>query len=243
VYAVGPLIEQLDALLEKSSFGNKEVGEATVLLYQLCKGKNEFAAAADYIMKFQPAVCASFCTAYLHALTLFEWEYFFAELLVNEQFAANSNNSGAIRGFALLSALGQRIDALDLRQAIWDRLWEIAGEKSGAHSGKIFREFLWDLLEQKNQQIAELTVKIDNLSERLRLSFQMDAISRNQEVLSLKKNIAGALKIQYDDYVENRNTLYSEANYEAFKVDLNQVFRVLKRFGIEFNSNSTEVTS
>lgn len=102
-------------------------------------------------------------------------------------------------------------------------------------------------IDNKNTKITALNEHIDNLKEhnleqeakikeldeRLKLSFNADDISKKQELMTLKTDIAKAIKLQYEDFSENKNESCNEDNYEALKVTLNQVFRSLKRYGIE----------
>lgn len=73
-----------------------------------------------------------------------------------------------------------------------------------------------------------------DLRERLKLSFSADEISKNQEIVTLKNNISKSIRLQYDDFIENSSAECTEDNYEALKVIINQVFRALKKYGIEF---------
>lgn len=82
-------------------------------------------------------------------------------------------------------------------------------------------------------ELADREMKISDITERLKASFNADDISKKQELITLKNDIATAVKLQYEDFNEHKNESCNEDNYEALKVTLNQVFRTLKRYGIE----------
>lgn len=95
---------------------------------------------------------------------------------------------------------------------------------------------LMSLRDEFNKVKAELEgreMKISDLTERLKASFNADNILKKQELITLKNDIATAVKLQYEDFNEHRNESCNEDNYEALKVTLNQVFRTLKKYGIE----------
>lgn len=81
----------------------------------------------------------------------------------------------------------------------------------------------------------ELNGKISDLSERLKTSMQMDSISQSQETITLKKDLASALKIDYNDFLYDKDSECNEDSFEAFKIILERVFKKLHRFGIIIN--------
>lgn len=52
----------------------------------------------------------------------------------------------------------------------------------------------------KDKQFLEAKGQIDELTQRLRASLQMDDISKSQELITLKNDISEALKLDYADY-------------------------------------------
>lgn len=87
-----------------------------------------------------------------------------------------------------------------------------------------------------NRLTKELSVKdaeIENLNERLKISFKADDISRKQDLITMKKDISSSIKRQYKDFIQYKSENCNEDNYEALKVTVNQVFRALIRNGIE----------
>lgn len=87
-----------------------------------------------------------------------------------------------------------------------------------------------------NKLTKELSVKdaeIENLNERLKISFKADDISKKQDLITMKKDISSSIKRQYKDFIQYKSENCNEDNYEALKVTVNQVFRALIRNGIE----------
>lgn len=90
-----------------------------------------------------------------------------------------------------------------------------------------------DELNKIKTEFSDKDHLIIDLTERLKTSFNADDISKKQELITLKNDIGSAIRLQYEDFNEHKNESCNEDNYEAFKVTLNQVFRTLKRYGIE----------
>jgi len=84
----------------------------------------------------------------------------------------------------------------------------------------------------KERQLAEMKVQIDDLTERLRTSLQMDEISKSQELITLKNDISEALKLDYADFAKSKESPYSEDLFEAYRSTLARIFKLLKRFGV-----------
>lgn len=85
----------------------------------------------------------------------------------------------------------------------------------------------------KDAVIKELDDRIKDLDTSLREVFRWDDSSRNQELITLKKDITSSLKLQYDDYQALLAMQMSEDTYKFSKATLTNIFRVLKRYGIE----------
>lgn len=83
------------------------------------------------------------------------------------------------------------------------------------------------------KELAKQEEEIADLKTRLKASFQADRITQKQELLTLKRNISDAVRLQYKDFVQSKDVPCNEDNYEAFKNDLEYIFRGLKRNGIE----------
>gem|GEM_PF-1400521 len=84
----------------------------------------------------------------------------------------------------------------------------------------------------KEKQLSEMNGQIADLTERLRISLQMDDISKNQELITLKSDISDALKLDYADFAKSKENPYSEDLFEAYRSTLTRIFKLLKRFGI-----------
>ena len=125
---------------------------------------------------------------------------------------------------------------------------------------------LQSIINQKNEQVRELEIKVfdtqksnsvletklnntqeelilnrkkvNELSDQLKTAIQMDGVSQNQELISLKDNLKKSLKNEYIDFKYMSNREYSEDNYKAFNASLMRIFRTLKRCGI--NIDDTE---
>ena len=88
-------------------------------------------------------------------------------------------------------------------------------------------------IKQLQQTIKQQQKQINDLTKRLKISFNADDISKKQEIRTLKNDIAIAVKLQHEDFNEYKNASCNEDNYKALKVTLKQVFRTLERCGIE----------
>jgi len=84
----------------------------------------------------------------------------------------------------------------------------------------------------KDSQLSEAKRQVDDLTERLRTSFQMDEISRSQELITLKNDISEALRLDYADFVKSKDSSYNEDLFEAYRSTLTRIFKLLRRFGI-----------
>lgn len=84
----------------------------------------------------------------------------------------------------------------------------------------------------KDKQFLEAKGQIDELTQRLRASLQMDDISKSQELITLKNDISEALKLDYADYAKSKDSPYSDDLFEAYRSTLTRIFKLLKRFGI-----------
>lgn len=84
----------------------------------------------------------------------------------------------------------------------------------------------------KEKQLSEAKGQIEDLTQRLRASLQMDNISKSQELITLKNDISEALKLDYADYTKSKDSPYSEDLFEAYRSTLTRIFKLLKRFGI-----------
>lgn len=81
---------------------------------------------------------------------------------------------------------------------------------------------------------AELRKKVDELSERLRVSLQMNDVSKNQELVTLKKEISKAVKLDYADFEKSKDKNHSKDLYKVYKSMLSRIFKQLRRLDISF---------
>ena len=87
-------------------------------------------------------------------------------------------------------------------------------------------------LTNKDKRITELESEVQNLTERLRTSLQMDDISKNQEMITLKNDISEALKLDYADFLKSKDNMYNQDLFDAYRSTLSRIFKLLKRYGI-----------
>jgi chromosome segregation ATPase len=73
---------------------------------------------------------------------------------------------------------------------------------------------------------------VSDLSERLKTAMQMDNISQNQELLTLKTNLQNGLKVEYSDYLASKDVECNPDSYGALLGSLARIFKTLRRFGI-----------
>lgn len=83
------------------------------------------------------------------------------------------------------------------------------------------------------EKMSNQSSEIANLNERLKTAFQMDTLSKNQEIETLFKNVSDALKAEYDEYCSS-DTTFNEDNFQANYASLQRIFKILKRFGFNF---------
>lgn len=98
-----------------------------------------------------------------------------------------------------------------------------------------------DQIHRLEQELKECYISINNLKEqnenlsaRLGAINQVDEVNRDQQLLTLKKEIYKSIEPEYRDYIENKDNPYDEENYEAFITSLGRIFRKLQRLGITF---------
>ncbi|ADU26814.1 hypothetical protein [Ethanoligenens harbinense] len=82
--------------------------------------------------------------------------------------------------------------------------------------------------------LSSSEAQVSDLTERLRTSLNMDEISKNQELATLKNDISEALKLDYSDFMASKGSEYSSDLFEAYRSTLTRIFKLLKRFGITY---------
>lgn len=63
-----------------------------------------------------------------------------------------------------------------------------------------------------------------------------DLINSRNELLTLKNEIKSGIEGIQADYEDNKDCEVNEGNFYAFKVSLKQIFRTLKRAGIDIEA-------
>ena len=84
----------------------------------------------------------------------------------------------------------------------------------------------------KELENIELRKKVDDLSERLRVSLQMNDVSKNQELVTLKSEISKAVKLDFADYDKSKNKGHSKDLFKVYRSMLARIFKQLGRLGI-----------
>lgn len=87
-------------------------------------------------------------------------------------------------------------------------------------------------LEESQQSVHEGEARTSDLSERLKTALQMDSISQNQELITLKTSIQNRLKIEHSDYLVSKDSECTPDNYRAAISTLSQIFKTLRGLGI-----------
>ena len=87
-------------------------------------------------------------------------------------------------------------------------------------------------INELNSKLAKAEGNVSDLTGRLRSSLNMDEISKNQELATLKNDISEALKLDYSDFIGTKESEYSSDLFDVYRSTLTRVFKLLKRFGI-----------
>ena len=85
---------------------------------------------------------------------------------------------------------------------------------------------------QLERRLADSEEKVAELDNRLKQVYETDNAIRDQELQTLKKNVADALKMEYADFKDSDDTV-NEDNFMANYASLDRIFRILIRFGFE----------
>ena len=89
-----------------------------------------------------------------------------------------------------------------------------------------------DASKAQESENAKLRKKVDDLTERLRVSLQMSDVSKNQELVNLKSEISKAIKLDYADYERSKDKGHSKDLVKVYKAMLARIFKQLKRLDI-----------
>lgn len=113
-----------------------------------------------------------------------------------------------------------------------DKEYESLSQELKTTKGKCFS--LEMELAEKKKEVEEYSSKINDLETRLKSVFEMDDSIRNQEIQTLRKDVADALRMEYLDYKESDQS-FNEDNFVANSASLERVFKILIRFGFELD--------
>lgn len=121
-----------------------------------------------------------------------------------------------------------------LRRQVRDRESEIQRINQELKNSKGESFSLRRDLESKQKEIDNCYERIEDLENRLKSVFEMDDSIRSQELMTLKKDVADAIRMEYLDYKDSDQT-FNEDNFVANSASLERVFKFLIRFGFEID--------
>ncbi len=84
------------------------------------------------------------------------------------------------------------------------------------------------------QELNNNKTEINNLHERLKSVFEIDNSIQNQEIETLKRNITDALRLEHNEFKSSDNVC-NEDNFQANYASLHRIFKILNRFGVNFD--------
>lgn len=119
-----------------------------------------------------------------------------------------------------------------LRGQVSDRDAHITGLAVELHERDRQIDGLQSKVDKEKCLCDEQQSKIADLTERLKTSMQMDSISQNQELVTLKSDLANSLKLEYADYLNDKDSECNPDTFGAFRSSLTRIFKTLRRFGI-----------
>ena len=86
-----------------------------------------------------------------------------------------------------------------------------------------------------NEELKRLQLELEATKKELARS-KADHINANNELLTLKNEIKKGIEGIQADYEDNKDCELNEGNFFAFKISLKQIFRTLKRSGIDIDA-------
>ena len=84
----------------------------------------------------------------------------------------------------------------------------------------------------QNSENTELRKKVDDLTERLRVSLKMSDVSSSQELANLKSELSKAVMLDYADYEKSKDKGHSKDLFKVYRAMLARIFKQLKRLDI-----------
>ena len=86
-----------------------------------------------------------------------------------------------------------------------------------------------------NEEIKRLKLELEATKKELERT-KADYINTKNELVTLKNEIKRGIDPIQKDYEENKDCEVNEGNFYAFKISLKQIFRTLKRAGIDIKA-------
>ena len=130
-----------------------------------------------------------------------------------------------------LNQIGQKLtEQLDRLISVNDTIASVKLAESKNAQDKIFSAEMEKT--QLERRLADSEEKVAEIDNRLKQVYETDNAIRDQELQTLKKNVADALKMEYADFKDSDDTV-NEDNFMANYASLDRIFRILIRFGFE----------
>ncbi len=83
-----------------------------------------------------------------------------------------------------------------------------------------------------------LQEKIKELDEKLKEAYSINSRESSLEAERIKNEISKSLAFCYEDWLEYKNSDYSEENYESLQAVIKRIFRAIEKNGIKFKGNN-----
>lgn len=123
-----------------------------------------------------------------------------------------------------------------------DKLAKVTDEKQNIalklSDAQVKIEQLQEVIKIKEEELLDAKRAIADLDERLKKSFNSDNIRYNQELSSLKNDLAKRLKPDYQDFIKLRAKEPTAEYYAAILDVVENVFHTLRKKGIDLNQEN-----
>jgi len=99
----------------------------------------------------------------------------------------------------------------------------------------VLKEEIKKETKKRDELVAQLQFDNDDLTARLTRTLNLDEAENNRKLSALRANLSKAIKLEYQDYQENKEKEYSIEQFEIYKASLFKIFKTLKRFDINLD--------
>lgn len=166
-----------------------------------------------------------------HTETALPLEVKKAHLLTSELLVMLEHSTQELQ--ALLGTLHKENETFfSLRQKIEEREARISELGTSIQERDRHIDELMQEIHKREQGLSEKQAEVVDLTERLKIALRMEDISQSQELVTLKTDLSNSLRIEYADYLANREKVCTVDMFEAHRGSLTRVFKTLRRFGI-----------